>query len=91
MEIVQLLIKRGASIDSIGLYGEAPIHMAAAEDRVDIAQLLIENGADVNAKTSENWTPLHVAAIFGKSFYFFFLCLEVDKIEFVNYFLNFNL
>ena len=38
------------------------LHLAAAEDNVEMMQMLLKAGADVNAKTSGGFTPLHWAA-----------------------------
>jgi ankyrin repeat protein len=44
---------------------KTPLHIAAAEGRVDVAELLVKHGADVNARNNNNSTPLHLAANAG--------------------------
>ena len=61
-EIAELLIAKGADVDTKHeLYG-TPLHNAANKE---IAELLIANSADVNAKDGTGRTPLHWAAFGG--------------------------
>ena len=41
-----------------GVFGQTPLHDAAAEDRKKIVELFIGKGADVNAKNEREETPL---------------------------------
>ena len=41
-----------------GVFGQTPLHDAAAEDHKEIAELLIGKGADVNAKNERDETSL---------------------------------
>ncbi|KAI1158830.1 hypothetical protein F5B18DRAFT_65083 [Nemania serpens] len=61
-EIVQLLIERGADIESKGSYGQTPLSWAAGNGHQQIVQLLIERGADIESKDSSGRTPLSWAA-----------------------------
>ena len=64
-EVVELLIAKGAKVDTKDKNGRTPLHGAIARDRKEIAELLIDKGADVNAKSDDDWTPLHYAAANG--------------------------
>jgi ankyrin repeat protein len=48
---VEMLIRKGANINSTRDDGWTPLHVAAKEGDVEMVKLLIERGADVNAKT----------------------------------------
>ena len=43
-----------------------PLHIAAANNYLDIAKLIISKGGDVNKKDENKNTPLHIAAFSGK-------------------------
>ncbi len=58
-EMVELLLKSGAEVDSKDENGWTPLHNAARAGKPDIAELLLKSGADVNATTKGGWkTPL---------------------------------
>jgi len=54
-EIVELLIAKGADVNSKDKSGYTPLHGAATDVTVE---LLIAEGADVNAKGDDGSTPL---------------------------------
>lgn len=60
MDLVQRLLKDGASVNRIG--GWTPLHYAAAEGHNEIVKLLLEKGARVNVQTYSGITPLYMAA-----------------------------
>lgn len=62
-ESVRYLIGRGADIEAVGpaMGGNRPLHLAAAEDCVEVVQLLLEAGADIHA-TAYRGTALTIAA-----------------------------
>ncbi|KAI5791316.1 ankyrin repeat protein, partial [Pyronema domesticum] len=47
-EIVQLLVERGADIESKDWYGSRPISAAVSYDHYNIVNFLVEKGADKN-------------------------------------------
>ncbi|KAK5635619.1 hypothetical protein RRF57_011331 [Xylaria bambusicola] len=51
-EIVQLLVEKGADIESKDSIGRTPLLWAAEEGHQEIVQLLVEKGADVNSKST---------------------------------------
>ena len=57
-EIAELLIAKGASLNTKNNDGGTPLHNAAWKGHVEIAKLLIGKNADVNAKDVEWQTPL---------------------------------
>ena len=66
-EVAELLIAKGADVNTKNKDGGTPLHNATWKGHKEIAKLLIDNGADVNAKRAdeEAWTPLHSAAWMG--------------------------
>ena len=75
LEIVRLLIKKGARINLThikegGLHeigaghggkGQTPLHFAAKAGHAEIVKLLVENGANINKLASKKQTPLSLA------------------------------
>src|SRR6266702_3376122 len=72
LEIVRLLLDRGANANATADNGESPLHKVSKgkyesqEDGVRVAWLLLERGGDVNAQRKDHWTPLHLACYNGK-------------------------
>jgi ankyrin repeat protein len=62
-EVVELLIKKGAQVDTRTKDGTTPLFNAAVGGCKGNAEVLLANGADVNAKNNRNETPLHVAVM----------------------------
>ena len=58
IEIANMLIRRGADVNSKNSWGISPLHIASMDGKIELAKLLIENGADVNIKDDFGKTPL---------------------------------
>jgi ankyrin repeat protein len=67
LELVALLISKGARTDRRERNGWTALHYAALFDRKDAALLLVRSGADESASDSRGQTPLHLAAACGSS------------------------
>ncbi|KAH7120600.1 ankyrin repeat-containing domain protein [Dactylonectria macrodidyma] len=65
--VINVLLERGAEIDSIDKYGKTPLSWAAANDHGAITGQLLDNGANIESKSNEGWTPLVWAVKYGRS------------------------
>ncbi|CAL1689721.1 unnamed protein product [Lasius platythorax] len=61
IEIVNMLLCRGANIDAKNQYDRTPFHNAVESKNIEIIELLLNRGAYVNARDSNSITPLHLA------------------------------
>ena len=64
---VQLLIDRGACVDSQLYCGTTALHQASAEGFKDIVKILLKAGAMVDITEEYNITPLFTAAQYGQA------------------------
>ena len=64
---VNLLLQRGAKINSRGFEGHTALHEAAFFNRLEMAELLLSNGADPNLKDDAGKTPMDLAHLAGKN------------------------
>ena len=62
IEIIEMLLDRGANIDAECEKGTTPLHDAIRWEKMEIVELLLNRGADVNAKGKSGKTYLHIAA-----------------------------
>ncbi|PNP56512.1 hypothetical protein THARTR1_03208 [Trichoderma harzianum] len=61
-DTLQLLLRRGANVESIGLYEDrSALHIAVGVDTT-ITRILLENGANPNAHSVGSGTPLAIAS-----------------------------
>ena len=67
VESVKLLIKYGANVNALDVYGRPPLYYigdpgivpsATAENRLQVAKLLLDNGADINIIDVDGAQPL---------------------------------
>ena len=65
LEIVQLLLERGISIDSQNRQGETALHIAATGNKISLVEELLKAGSNVDATDQFGATALHVAALRG--------------------------
>jgi hypothetical protein len=61
IDIVKLLIAKGADVNAKDEYGGTPLHQAAWHGFADIADLLISKGGNVNATNVLGASPLKLA------------------------------
>lgn len=67
LNIVEILLKRGANVEIANNTGFTALHLAACYGHPKIVNLLIAAGAKVDAEGKQGQTPLHRAARSGKS------------------------
>jgi cytohesin len=72
--VVNLLLRRGADIDSRGFHGHTAIHECALYNRLEMADLLLARNAEPDLKDDEGRTPMDVALLAGK----------VERVELIN-------
>ena len=58
LEVVRMLVERGADVNARGRNGYTPLHYAAEQDNVEVADYLISHGADMEAADDQGFTPL---------------------------------
>ncbi len=67
--LVELLISKGANVNSSNSYFNGPLHRAAISGNLEVIQILLANDADINAKAIVGAylgeTALHAAAFAG--------------------------
>lgn len=61
LEIMRLLLERGASCHDVNTELDSPLHLAVFSNRLDHVDLLIRHGARLNCTNSSGQTPLHSA------------------------------
>lgn len=66
IEVVELLISRGAEVNAIRFDGKTPLHMASYKKHPDVVRFLIESGADCMIKCKFGLTPDHLASYNSK-------------------------
>ena len=57
----ELLIARGANINSRSKWGKTPLSIALYNNHESTGKMLIRRGADINTREYDGWTPLHNA------------------------------
>ena len=63
--IKELMAKSELTVNVAGKKKKTPLHIAAANDNLQIAQALLQHGADVHLKDADEFTPLHTACCSG--------------------------
>nr|CAG4636933.1 EOG090X04G6 [Ceriodaphnia reticulata] len=67
LNLVTLLIQRGARVNATNMGDDTPLHLATAHGHRDIVSLLLKNKADINFVNEHGNTPLHYACFWGYS------------------------
>src|SRR6266702_3974161 len=65
LEILQLLVERGADVHSRNKDDWTPLKTASHQGHLDVVRFLIDSSADVNSRDNQGRTPLHAAASKG--------------------------
>ena len=65
IELVNLLLVNGASVNEKDSIGATALSEASLNGKTKIAKLLLEKGANVNSEDKDGWTPLHFASAAG--------------------------
>ena len=62
LEVVKVLIDRGADVNAKDEKGETTLMYAARSGNLEVVKFLVDKGADVNAKDSNGATALSIAS-----------------------------
>ena len=65
LEIVKLLVERGASVSKSGQDGMTPLHCACGFNRVKMVKYLLARGASASRTDDDGQTPADLACAFG--------------------------
>ncbi|KAI5885413.1 ankyrin, partial [Schizophyllum commune H4-8] len=57
INMVELLVERGANIEARGEGGWTPLHFAAQEGQLAMALFLIDTGANIQSRETRDCTP----------------------------------
>lgn len=67
INIVNILLNRGANVHKFNNTFRGPLHDAALNGAVDMIAVLLENGASVDTRDEASYRPLHFASRSGSS------------------------
>jgi ankyrin repeat protein len=71
IEVMRLLLDRGARISAVNEYGWTPLHLAVLENRFEAAEFLVSRGADIEAPDGNQLPPRHyLFRYYGNRIYF---------------------
>ena len=59
LDVIQLLIERGADVDTPNKDHITPLHLASLCQHLELVRVLLDHGANVHAEDSQGLTPLH--------------------------------
>ena len=62
LDVVKLLLEKGAAVNQMDEFGQAPLFLAAGEGHRDVVELLLAKGAAVNQTGVEGRSPLLLAS-----------------------------
>lgn len=63
IDVVSLLIKKGAIVNVRNMWEKTPLHSASNHGHLEIVKLLIDNGARIEATSNKKrFTPMHLAS-----------------------------
>ncbi|CAI7565786.1 unnamed protein product [Penicillium glandicola] len=65
LDIVQLLIERGANINAPNRFESTPLMKACYGDHIEVVRLLLDEGAEVNHPGQLLLTPVNLASYYG--------------------------
>ena len=63
VEVVKILLDKGATVDAQGADGRTALHIAAYEGHVEVVKMLLDEGAAIDAKNTDDGTALYIAAL----------------------------
>ncbi|KAI8881229.1 ankyrin, partial [Backusella circina FSU 941] len=61
IEVVEILLKSGALVNTQNADGNTALHMAAASSKHTMVKLLLDYNVDCHIVNKKNQTPLHLA------------------------------
>jgi ankyrin repeat protein len=61
LDVVQILLERGADIHQQDKYGRTALHEASENSQLDIVKLLLDCRAKIDQQNNDGSTALHVA------------------------------
>ncbi|KAJ5608079.1 hypothetical protein N7537_004698 [Penicillium hordei] len=67
LDIVQLLIQKGADVGASDTFRETPLYIACENGHIEVVRLLLDKGADVHHRNQFGWTPVNTACDEGFS------------------------
>jgi ankyrin repeat protein len=65
LEVVRLLLERGADLSARTNIGFTPLHRASSLDHTEVVRELVAHGADINAQADNGRSPLIITSAKG--------------------------
>ncbi|CAD8123426.1 unnamed protein product [Paramecium sonneborni] len=65
LEIINILLKNGATVDSLTKFQRTPFFLTVIQNFIDCANVLLEHNANINIQDKDGNTPLHIASQIG--------------------------
>ena len=66
VDLVRMLVERGADVSAQKKAGWSPLHLASCNGHVDVVLMLAEHGAVMSAQRKDRTTKLHSASGIGR-------------------------
>jgi ankyrin repeat protein len=66
LQVVKLLLQRGADVRVMNQFGDTALHEAARWGHLEVVRLLLDNQADISMTNQHGWTPLHFSAAYSQ-------------------------